>query len=114
MVKVERLPGQVSGIGFIVPVRFREPYVGWIADLVNSQMFGHSSTAVAERMLCDWFLERRDGLAKLGIVLEDAEVKGYCPIKFRNVREPKFCNVHQKQPLRIQVYGQPAYRVDEL
>jgi hypothetical protein len=114
MVKVERLPGQISGIGFVVPVRFQEPYVGWIADLVNSQMFGHSSTDVAERLLCDWFLQRRDNLSKWGITLADAKKRGYCPVKFRGVKEPKFCNVHQRQPLRIKVYGQPAYRVDEL
>lgn len=114
MGKIERLPGQTSGRGFVVSVTFRDPYLTWIADLVDSQMFGASSRGVAERMLCDWFLERKPNLELLGITFDQAEEKGYLPVKFRNVRKSRYCNVHQKQPLRIQVYGPPAYRVDEL
>ena len=95
-------------------MRFRELYVDWIRDLVNSQMFGNSSTAVAEGMLSSWFLQGKPNLEHLGINFDDAKSKRYIPCEFEEISESRYCNVHQEQPLEIQVCGQLAYCIDEL
>ena len=114
MVKVERLPGQTSGIGFVVPTRFSEPYTGWIADFVNSQGYGDSSKDVATFLLWEWFQKKRESLAILGINFGDAQKEGYAPVRFKRNKPPVLCNLHQEQPLPIELYGKGAYLVDRL
>lgn len=113
MVLIERLPRQVEGIGFVVKVRFRQPYSRWIDKLVDAELFGNSNSDVAQKLFFRWIEDRLKVFAALGVREDDAERFGYSPVKFDIPEdEERDYGVHQRQPLRIELYGQPAYLVD--
>jgi hypothetical protein len=114
MTDIERLPGQTEGIGFEFQVIFYQPYTGWIEDLVNSQMFGYSSSNVAQGLLYTWLREGPSNLSQFGINSTDAKRLGFVPCKFESVSSHGYHKVHEEQPLNIQVCGMGAYRLDKL
>ncbi len=114
MSKVERLPGQSSGIGFVVPVRFLEPYAGWIEDLVDSHAFGATSAKVVEQLVSTWVFTGPLNSPQFGLTRRDAERRGYIPCEFRKIIDPKKFGVHQKMPFLVEFSGMTAYRVDML
>ena len=53
--------------------------------------------------------------AALGVREDNADAKRYSPVKFNIPEdEERFYGIHQRQPLRVELYGKPAYLVDVL
>lgn len=112
----ERLPAQLGGIGYVVLATIREPEWSIIERLVDGQLHGFSSSDVAQKIVCRWILRHENELEKERISKEDASGKGYWPVRWdeKLLSAPTRCGVHEPNPLEIELYGLPAYVVDEL
>ena len=116
MARVERLPKQLEGRGFVVPVRFRRPYSFWIDRLVDEELFGYSNAEVTQRLFFRWIEDRLKAFAAFGIKEDDALTCGYSPVKFDHLEDDNQTIeiIHQRQPWKVELYGHPAYLVDRL
>ena len=115
MQTIERLPGQLEGIGYYVNA--------WLSidclfglERVLFYGFGRNYPESAENRLQKWIFANALSLRELDITGEDSNNKGYTPISFRNFlkRKPSSNFVDPSQPLKIEAYGFPAYAIDEL
>ena len=116
MAKIERLSHQLQGIGYSIRINLPKAQKAVIEELVDGQIRGHSSSDVAERIINEWILNNAKSFSNYGINFEEAKLKGYYPVKFdeRYIKPPKYCGVHQRWPLKIEMYGLPAYQLDSL
>ncbi len=115
---LERLPNQISGIGYFVKAYLSPAQWMKIDDLLDEGWNGLTYKEVAERLIIDWLQGMRSELIEMGLSQEDATDKGYYPGLFRKIfpKKPSQTknDLRMDQPLVVELFSIPAYWIDEL
>lgn len=114
----ERLPNQISGIGYRVNAYLSIDQWFALDNLLESGFYGSTYKETAEILLIRWLQMQKSGFLADGLNAEDATDKGYYPTIFKRSfpKKPKSKEEEKRldQPLEIELFSIPAYWVDEM
>lgn len=114
----ERLPNQISGIGYKVNIYLSIDQWFKLDDLLERGFHGSTYKETAEILLIRWLQLLKSEFLADGLNIEDATDKGYYPAIFRRSfpKKPKSKEEEMQldQPLEIELFSVPAYWIDEM
>ncbi|MEK6915729.1 MAG: hypothetical protein AABW89_04285 [Nanoarchaeota archaeon] len=111
---MERLTNQVEGIGYSVDVALNYLMKERLIHLFEDGLHGLTLSETAQRLFNEkWILQMSPELSTMGIEMDVAQRRGYCPSRFLDSDlEAEFQD--SEGSLRMDFYGLPAFVIDEL